>query len=318
MKSSVSKFQLAKVFRVSAIFGVLLFSTLLTVKAQTVTFAQFNQTGFGQDFVFTNNGASGDFGTIPGGSPVAFTFNPAIAGLPPSLLGPQAARIFITTTTLTSGSVGGGNTTQPLSQTVTLQVVRDTPAPVGTGGGSRTNLLTAVFSPNSNTPNLVGTTGGNSATLNATTPDHNVTFTSNFLLFTATTQRNLALSFSSVNPGMALGLGGFLQSITAAGTGTFASNPIPVYPGPTAAAVTVSGRVSTANGRGLRNAEVTLLNSNGTFMTARTTNFGYFSFEGIASGQSVIISVRSKRYTFAPQVVSLQDSATDISFVANP
>lgn len=318
MKSSATKSKLVNILRVSAIFGSLVFSTLLTVNAQTVTFAQFNQTGFGQDFVFTNNTTSGDFATIPGGSPVSFTFNPGIVGLPPSLLGPQSARIFITTTTTQVGSLGGGNTTQPLNQTVTVQVVRDTPAPPGTGGGSRTNLLTAVFSPNTNTPGIVGTTGGNSATLNATTPDHNVTFTSNFLLFTSTTQRNLALSFSSVNPGMTLGAGGFLQNVTAAGTGTFASNPLPAYPGPTAAAVSVSGRVSTASGRGLRNAEVTLLNSNGTVMTARTSNFGYFEFNDVASGQSVIIAVRSKQYTFTPQVLSLQDSATDINFVANP
>lgn len=317
MKSSVSTFQFAKVFRLSAIFGLLLFSTLLTVNAQTVTFAQSLSSTGGQDYIFTNNGASGDLSTIPGGAPVDFRyFN--IVGLPASLTGFQSAHLFVTTTTTSPGAISGGVLTQPLNQTVTVQIVRDTPAPVGTGGGSRTNLLTAVFSPSGSTPGIVGATPGTSATLSATTPSHNVTFTSNFLLFTGTTQRDLGLSFSSVNPGMTLGLGSFLQSITAAGTGTFASNPVPVYPGPTAAAVTVSGRVSTANGRGLRNAEVTLLNSNGTVMTARTTNFGYFSFDGIASGQSVIISVRSKRYTFAPQVISLQDSATDLNFVANP
>ncbi len=314
MKSSVSTFQFAKVFRLSAIFGLLLFSTLQTVNAQTTTFAQFFEANGTNDFIFTNNGGSGDFNAIPGGSPVFFLYQ-NLPTLPPSLQGIQSAHMFVTTTTTQPGS-GVGNVTQPLNQTVTVQIVRDTPAPPGTGGGSRTNLLTAVFSPNATQPAIVGS--GGSATLSASTPDHNVTFTSNFLIFTATTQRNLGLSFSSVTPGMALGLGGFLQTTTAAGSGTFASNPLPVPPGPTAAAVTVSGRVSTANGRGLRNAEVTLLNSNGTIMTARTTNFGYFSFDGIASGQSVIISVRSKRYTFAPQVISLQDSATDLNFVANP
>jgi hypothetical protein len=315
MKSSVSKSQLVKVFRLSAIFGLLLFSTLLTVNAQTTTFAQFFEVNGTQDFVFTNNGGSGDFAAIPGGSPVFFLYQ-NLPTLPPSLQGIQSAHMFVTTTTTQPGSVAGGVVTQPLNQTVTVQIIRDTPAPVGTGGGSRTNLLTAVFSTAGNTPAIVGS--GGSATLNASTPGHNVTFTSNFLIFTATTERNLGLSFSSVTPAMALGLGGFLQSTTAAGSGTFASNPLPVPPGPTAAAVSVSGRVSTANGRGLRNSEVTLLNSNGTFMTARTTNFGHFLFDGVASGQSVIISVRSKRYTFAPQVISLQDSATDINFVANP
>jgi hypothetical protein len=313
MKSSVSKSQLVKVFRVSAIFGLLLFSTLLTVNAQTTNFAQFVEVNGTKDFVFTNNGGSGDFNAIPGGSPIIF-FYQNLPTLPASLLGPQFAHMFVTTTTTQPG-FGVGAVTQPLNQTVTVNIVRDTPAPVGTGGGSRTNLLTAVFSPNATQPAIVGS--GGSATLSASTPDHNVTFTSNFLIFTATTERNLGLSFSAVTPNMALGLGSFLQNTTAAGSGTFASNPLPIPPGPTAAAVTVSGRVSTANGRGLRNAEVTLLDSNGTVMTARTTNFGHFSFEGIASGQSVIISVRSKRYTFAPQVISLQDSATDINFVAN-
>ncbi len=317
MKSSALKSKFATIFRSCAIFGLLLFSTLLTANAQTVTFAQFFEANGTNDFVFTNNTTSGDFSAIPGGSPVFFLYQ-NITGLPVSLQGIQTAHMFVTTTTTQSGSIGGGNVNQPLNQSVTIQIVRDTPAPIGTGGGSRTNLLTAVFSPASNTPAIVGTTGGNSATLSATTPDHNVTFTSNFLLFTATTQRNLALSFSSVTPGLALGAGSFLQNTAAAASGTFASNPVPVYPGPTAAEVSVSGRVSTASGRGLRNAEVRLVTSDGTVHSARTGNFGYFEFNGITSGQTVVISVRSKQYTFSPQVISLQDNATDLNFVANP
>lgn len=311
MKHSVSRSNFAGLFRTTAIFAFLLFSSLLTAFGQTTTFAQFVERNGTQDFVFTNNTTSADFNTIGGGSPI-FYFYQNLPLLDASLQGLQFAHLTITTTT-TQGAVGGPPFTQPLNQTVTIQITRDTPAPVGRN--TRTNLLTAVFTPATNTAGITGST--NSATLSATTPDQNVTFTSDFLLFHQTTSRNLGLSFSSVTPALALGAGGFLQSFTAAGTGTFASNPLPTLPGPTAAGVSVSGTVSTANGRGLRNAEVTLLTSDGTVHSVRTGSSGSFEFNGITSGQTVVISVRAKNRTFAPQVISLQDSATGLVFVAD-
>ena len=311
MKTSSSTPMFVKILRSCAVFGLLLFSTLLTVNGQTTTFAQFFEQNGTQDFVFTNSTTSADFNAVGGGSPIFFLFQ-NLPGLNASLQGIQSARLTITTTT-TQPATGGPPFTQPLNQQVTIQIIRDTPAPAGRN--SRTNLLTVVFTPSTNTPGITGST--NSATLSVTTPDQNITFTSDFLLFHQTTSRNLGLSFSSVTPALALGAGGFLQNFDAAGTGTFASNPLPTIPGPTAAAVSISGTVSTANGRGLRNASVILLTSDGAVHATRTGSSGTFEFSGILSGQTVIISVRAKNRTFASQVISLQDSATGLSFVAD-
>lgn len=311
MKHFASRSNFASSLRISAIFALLLFSSILTANGQTTTFAQFFERNGTQDFVFTNNTTSADFNTVGGGSLIFFLYQ-NLPGLDPSLQGFQNARMIVTTTT-TQPATGGPPFTQPLNQQVTVQIIRDTPAPVGRN--SRTNLLTAVFLPSSTTPGITGSS--NSATLSVTTPDQNVIFSSDFLLFHQTTSRNMALSFSSVTPALGLGAGSFLQNFTAAGSGTYASNPLPTIPGPTAAAVSVSGTVSTANGRALRNADVTLLTSDGTIHSARTSNSGSFEFNGITSGQTVVVSVRAKNRTIAPQVISLQDSATGLVFVAD-
>lgn len=317
MKFVAPKSKFARLLQTFAIFNLLLFSSFATGYGQTTTFAQFFERNGTQDFVFTNNTTSANFDAVSGGSPIFFIYS-NIVGLDPSLQGIQNAHLFITTTTTQSGTLSGGTVTQPLNQTVTVQIIRDTPAPPGVGSGSGTNLLTAVFSPSGNTPAIVGSNGGNSATLSATTPDHVVTFTSDFLLFGLTTQRNLAFSFSSVAPSLALGSGSFLQSVAAAGSGTFASSPPPVPFTTSSAPVSVGGRVLSRNGRGLSNATVTIIEADGTQHSARTGTFGHFRFGDIEAGQTVLVSVRSKQFTFTPMVIQLEDSIDDLSFVAQP
>lgn len=83
----------------------------------------------------------------------------------------------------------------------------------------------------------------------------------------------------------------------------------------TAASVSISGRVLTGGGRGLSNASVYLTDTQGNTRTARTSAFGYYRFNDIAAGQTVIISVVSKRYQFAPQVVNVAEEIGDLNFV---
>lgn len=318
MKISLFKSSFTRSARYIALSLTFVAASFSNAFGQTTTFAQYLSTFGGQDYVFTNNTTSGTFNTVGGGAPVDFRYL-NVTGLPPSLSGFQSAHVFVTTTTNLSGT-GGGTVVQPFDSTITIQILRDTPAPPGTGGGSRTNLLTAVITPGAGTPSLSGAAGGNSATLSATTPAgtaHNVTFTSHFLNFSATTDRNVGLSFSSVSPNFSLGAGNFLASMAAAGTGTFASNPVPNYIGPTAGEVSVGGRVLGPNGRPLSNAEVMMVELNGVVRTTRTSSFGYFIFDGIQSGQSVVLSVRSKRYQYQPQIVSLDDNALEIAFTPN-
>ena len=89
---------------------------------------------------------------------------------------------------------------------------------------------------------------------------------------------------------------------------------------PTSANVSVSGRVLTANGQGIRNARVTLTNSTGAPRTAVTSSFGYYRFDEVEVGQTYVVSVRSKRFRFASdtQVLSVNDEISDLTFTALP
>lgn len=88
---------------------------------------------------------------------------------------------------------------------------------------------------------------------------------------------------------------------------------------PTAAMVSVSGRVLTNEGRGIRNVILILTDSNGYFKTATTTAFGYYSFADVVAGETYIITARGKRFIFSQQsqVVNVTDDATDINFIGN-
>ncbi len=68
---------------------------------------------------------------------------------------------------------------------------------------------------------------------------------------------------------------------------------------PTAASVSVSGRVLTANGRGISRARITITNPNGETRTALSNPFGYYRFQDVEIGQSYVLGISSKRYTFA-------------------
>ncbi|MGB7202253.1 MAG: carboxypeptidase regulatory-like domain-containing protein [Pyrinomonadaceae bacterium] len=89
---------------------------------------------------------------------------------------------------------------------------------------------------------------------------------------------------------------------------------------PTSANVSVSGRVLTAHGQGIRNARVTLTSSTGAPRTAITGSFGYYRFDDVEVGQTYIVSVRSKRFQFSnpTQVITLLDELTDLTFTALP
>jgi hypothetical protein len=76
--------------------------------------------------------------------------------------------------------------------------------------------------------------------------------------------------------------------------------------GTTAGGAHISGRVLTPEGRGLVNAMVTVTDSKGTERTAQTGTFGNFAVENLPSGESYVVSVRSRKYQFASQVVQLQ------------
>jgi hypothetical protein len=89
---------------------------------------------------------------------------------------------------------------------------------------------------------------------------------------------------------------------------------------PTAALVSVSGRVTTANGNGIRNAQVMLQDlSTGATWRVSTGSFGYYSFDGLEVGDFYMITVGSRRYTFTQntRTFSLVDNLDGVDFVAD-
>jgi len=80
------------------------------------------------------------------------------------------------------------------------------------------------------------------------------------------------------------------------------------------ATVSVSGRVTTAGGLGLRNATVILSDSTGARRTATTSSFGQFTVDGLTIGASYIVSVRSKRYRFESLTLLVNTALTEVNF----
>jgi len=303
-------------FCVKAAFFIFLTITTVTIgQAQTVTFAQFFERNGSQDFVFTNNTTSATFQTVTDGSPVYFIYQ-NIAGLPAVLQGPQLARIYVSASTTTPTIQVAGDPPrdiQRFSGTFTIQIIRDTPAGVGTG--TQRNLLTAIVTPDGTTQSSIsGDDLSDAIAYTASDARQTINYSSDFLGFLPTNIDNLGFSFSSVNPLLSIGASGFLNSFTAAGTGTFASNNAPVYNPPTAAGVSITGRVLSGYGRPVSRAILTLTDGNGESRMASTNSLGYYRFDDIEAGQIVTITVSAKGWTYDPRVINLNDNVIDLDF----
>lgn len=87
---------------------------------------------------------------------------------------------------------------------------------------------------------------------------------------------------------------------------------------PTAAGVTIRGRVATANGAGIRNAVVTLTDSLGVTRTATTATFGNYVFTDVAAGENYTLTVISRKFTFlTPTVlIAVADDVAGLDFTA--
>jgi hypothetical protein len=89
---------------------------------------------------------------------------------------------------------------------------------------------------------------------------------------------------------------------------------------PTAGGVNVNGRILTADGRGIRNAEVTLSGGGLDYpVHAQSGPFGWYQFSDIAAGRNYVIAVGAKRYKFAApsRIIFVGDSIADADFTAN-
>ncbi len=87
---------------------------------------------------------------------------------------------------------------------------------------------------------------------------------------------------------------------------------------PTAANVSISGRVVTANQRGISKARVSITDQNGETRTALTNPFGNFRFADVGVGQTYIINIRHKEYQFNSQVLTVSEEIQNADFTAEP
>jgi hypothetical protein len=86
---------------------------------------------------------------------------------------------------------------------------------------------------------------------------------------------------------------------------------------PTAAEVSVSGRVLTSSGNGIGSISVILTDENGISRTVLTSSLGYYQFDEVQAGRPYVVSVSSKRYSFSQpsQVLNVLEQLENINFI---
>ena len=111
--------------------------------------------------------------------------------------------------------------------------------------------------------------------------------------------------------------GGFVPEAV---VGNFAGGWGIEFVAPTAANAAISGRVTTADGTGIRNATVTVTGNSLTApRTVTTSSFGYYTIDGLQAGETYVVTVGSQRFTFQSpsRVISLVDNVNDADFTAD-
>lgn len=84
---------------------------------------------------------------------------------------------------------------------------------------------------------------------------------------------------------------------------------------PLAANATISGRVTDTSGRGVFRATVEVTDQHGQTQRVLTNNFGSYFIEDVAPGQTYIFRVSYKKGQSINQVVTVNDSISDLNFV---
>lgn len=79
--------------------------------------------------------------------------------------------------------------------------------------------------------------------------------------------------------------------------------------------VSVTGKVIAPDSRGLRNATVSMTDSNGVVRTATTSSFGFFTFANVTAGGQYLFRVQSRSYRYSPVTVTVSDNLTLPDFV---
>lgn len=88
--------------------------------------------------------------------------------------------------------------------------------------------------------------------------------------------------------------------------------------GPTAADVSIGGRIISSKGFGIPYTIVRLTRPDGTTNYVRSNPFGYYKFNKVEAGETYTVSVKSRVRTFEQptQVITVSENITDLNFIA--
>ena len=104
------------------------------------------------------------------------------------------------------------------------------------------------------------------------------------------------------------------NNVTATDLDLLTNERVPASSGITA--VSVSGRVITPDGRGVKDAWVSFTDQAGNLRRTSTSKLGYYRFDMVPAGQTVVLTVTSKRYGFAPRTLILGGNLNDVDLKA--
>jgi CSLREA domain-containing protein len=82
--------------------------------------------------------------------------------------------------------------------------------------------------------------------------------------------------------------------------------------------IALTGRIQTADGKGLKNAQIILTDSFGEQRTVVSGAFGRYNIADVAIGQTVTVQVFSKRFNFEQQIINLTEETNEINFASAP
>jgi PEP-CTERM motif len=207
--------------------------TLAAPAAAVTTFATFS--GLGANIRFEKTGATtgnlftiaAPADTVPGAATVNFQFiNPPLPVL--ASLGVLSAQFSMTgTVSAAATALGSGIFVQPVASG-SFSFLSTSDITIGsTTYAAGSNLLTGTFS----NASIFGS--GTSGSLSGSTVlPGTLTFSSAFLNFAVTDDRDFAISLTQISPALAALAGQSLNSFTAFGGGSFSSEPAPQFDPP--------------------------------------------------------------------------------------
>ncbi len=89
---------------------------------------------------------------------------------------------------------------------------------------------------------------------------------------------------------------------------------------PTAANVSVGGKITNNGKSGISRASVTLTDAGGNSRTVLSNQFGGYKFDNVQAGETYTLVVNHGKYNFAdnPRIINVDDNLTNIDFYSSP